>query len=153
SWSAQSIRTAPPLRPRPERRPEMKRLLLGLFIALSFAAGAAAPGTHPGGAGATLRPPDPAKTTTPHQDNHVHLVFNGLTRIEHDMTTKPDLAVSWSASDDLKIWTFRLRPGVKFHHGRMLDADDVVATMRRTLDPATGSRARANLSMVEKVEA
>ena len=35
----------------------------------------------------------------------------------------------------------------------MLDADDVVATMQRILDPATGSRARANIAMVEKVEA
>ena len=67
------------------------------------------------------------------------------------MTVKPDIAESWTASDDLKTWTFKLRQGVKFHHGRVLDAEDVVATMKRILDPATGSRARTSLSMVDNV--
>src|SRR5204863_8969976 len=53
----------------------------------------------------------------------------------------------------LDSWTFILRQGVKFHHGRVLDADDVVATMKRILDPATGSRARTSLSMVDNVSA
>ncbi|MGH9208348.1 MAG: ABC transporter substrate-binding protein, partial [Acidimicrobiales bacterium] len=80
------------------------------------------------------------------------LVFNGLTRIDLDLTVKPDLAERWESSADLKTWTFHLRPGVKFHHGRALDADDVVATMRRILDPATGSRARSILDMVDTVD-
>jgi len=96
---------------------------------------------------------DPAKTTIGDEYIFVHLVFNGLTRIDRDLTTKPDLAASWSASDDLKVWTFKLREGVKFHNGKPFSADDVVATMLRILDPATGSRVRANIAMVEKVEA
>ncbi|HMK81325.1 MAG TPA: ABC transporter substrate-binding protein [Xanthobacteraceae bacterium] len=103
--------------------------------------------------GTTLSQLDPAKTTIGDEYVYVHLVFNGLSRIDPDMTVKPDLAESWTASDDLKSWTFRLRQGVKFHHGRVLDADDVVATMKRILDPATGSRARTNLSMVADVAA
>src|SRR5437588_12208043 len=99
----------------------------------------------------TLSQIDPAKTTIGDEYVYVHLVFNGLSRIDPDMTVKPDLAESWTASDDLKIWTFKLRQGVKFHHGRVLDADDVVATMKRLLDPATGSRARTSLSMVDNV--
>jgi peptide/nickel transport system substrate-binding protein len=35
----------------------------------------------------------------------------------------------------------------------VLDSEDVVATVKRILDPATGSRARTNLTMVEAVEA
>jgi len=103
--------------------------------------------------GTTLSQLDPAKTTIGDEYVYVHLVFNGLSRIDRDMTVKPDLAESWTASDDLKIWTFKLRQGVKFHHGRVLDANDVVATIKRILDPATGSRARTNLSMVDKVTA
>src|SRR5829696_8361380 len=64
-----------------------------------------------------------------------------------------DLSVCCSASEDLKTWAFKLREGVKFHHGKTFDAEDVLATMNRILDPATGSRARANLSMIEKIEA
>ncbi len=103
--------------------------------------------------GTTLSQLDPARTTIGDEYVYVHLVFNGLSRIDPDMTVKPDLAESWTASDDLRVWTFRLRPGVKFHHGRTLDAEDVVATVKRILDPATGSRGRSNLTMVEEVSA
>src|SRR5262245_7829338 len=105
----------------------MKRFLLGLAIALAMVSSAFAQGTIRVAVGTTLGQLDPAKTTTGDEYIYVHLVFNGLTRIDPDMTTKPDLAVSWAASDDLKVWTFKLRDGVKFHHGRTLDADDVVA--------------------------
>ena len=56
--------------------------------------------------GTTLSQIDPAKTTIGDEYVYVHLVFNGLSRIDPDMTVKPDLAESWTASDDLKIWTF-----------------------------------------------
>lgn len=36
------------------------------------------------------------------------------------------LAESWSSNDDLTVWTFNLRSGVKFHNGADLDANDVV---------------------------
>jgi peptide/nickel transport system substrate-binding protein len=101
----------------------------------------------------TLSALDPAKTTIGDEYIYVHLVFNGLTRIDTDLTVKPDLAESWDVASDLKTWTFKLRRGVKWHHGRELDAEDVVATVTRILDPATGSRARTSLDMVEKVEA
>ncbi len=38
----------------------------------------------------------------------------------------PSLAESYEANDDLTVWTFRLRQGVKFHNGADLDANDVV---------------------------
>jgi peptide/nickel transport system substrate-binding protein len=53
----------------------------------------------------------------------------------------PALAVSWSANKDGSIWTFILRPGVKFHDGRLLSAKDVAATFDRLVDPASGSSA------------
>ncbi|PTM43340.1 ABC transporter substrate-binding protein [Bosea sp. 124] len=136
----------------------MRRLLstlavtIGLSTALT-ALPAAAQGTARVALGTTLSQLDPAKTTIGDEYVYVHLVFNGLSRIDTDMTVKPDLAESWTASDDLKTWTFKLRQGVKFHHGRVMDAEDVVATMKRILDPATGSRARTSLSMVEGVSA
>lgn len=129
--------------------------LIAAVIGLSFAQAATcqAQGTLRVALGTTLSQTDPAKTTIGDEYVYVHLVFNGLSRIDPDMTVKPDLAESWTASDDLKTWTFKLRQGVKFHHGRVLDADDVVATMKRILDPATGSRARTNLAMVANVSA
>lgn len=135
----------------------MRRSLLGIAASALIAAGAALPalaqGTLRVAVGSTLNQLDPARTTIGDEYIYVHLVFSGLARMDADMTVKPDLAESWQASDDLKTWVFKLRPNVKFHHGRVMDAEDVVATMKRILDPATGSRARSNLTMVDSVEA
>jgi peptide/nickel transport system substrate-binding protein len=103
--------------------------------------------------GANLNTLDPARTTLGEEYNYDVLVFNGLTRMTPEMKTEPDLAASWEASEDLKTWTFHLRKGVKFHNGRELVADDVVKSFERVLDPATGSSARSNFTMIEKVAA
>lgn len=100
-----------------------------------------------------LRVLDPARTTIGEEYVMNQLVFNGLVRMREDQQTEPELAESWQFSDDLKTWTFRLRRGVKFHHGREMTAQDVVATFRRVLDPATASPVRTNYDMVESIEA
>jgi peptide/nickel transport system substrate-binding protein len=135
----------------------MRRCLLALAAAAALAppAGAQLPargGTLKVAIGTGLAELDPALTTNGGEYVYVHLVFNGLTRIDRDMTVKPDLAESWTASADLRSWTFRLRDDVTFQDGRKLDAEDVVATVSRILDPKTGSRARSGLDMVSKVE-
>jgi peptide/nickel transport system substrate-binding protein len=47
----------------------------------------------------------------------------------------PDLAQSWTANASLTEYTFRLRPGVKWHDGQPFSADDVKFTMDATLNP------------------
>src|SRR5262245_50264443 len=59
----------------------------------------------------------------------------------HDLTAVPVLAESWSPNKDGTVWTFKLRQGVKFHNGKAMTADDVVATFDRLADPAMGSNA------------
>ncbi|PMS15227.1 peptide ABC transporter substrate-binding protein [Trinickia dabaoshanensis] len=59
---------------------------------------------------------------------------------EHSTLT-PALALSWSANEKGDVWTFKLRPNVKFHDGRVLGAKDVAATFDRLADPASGSAA------------
>ncbi|TIT73798.1 MAG: ABC transporter substrate-binding protein, partial [Mesorhizobium sp.] len=44
-------------------------------------------------------------------------VFEGLTRIGPNGEVLPDLAESWTISDDGKTYTFKLHAGVKFHDG------------------------------------
>ena len=91
---------------------------------------------------------DPAKTKIGEEYIVNFLIYSGLTGLGADGKVVPDLAESWISSDDFKTWTFKLRPGVKFHSGRELNADDVKATIDRIKDKAMGSVARVNFLIV-----
>jgi peptide/nickel transport system substrate-binding protein len=64
-----------------------------------------------------------------------------LTRATPTLQLLPELARSWTPNRNASVWTFRLRPGVRFQTGKTLDADDVVATFKRLVDPNSGSGA------------
>ncbi len=51
------------------------------------------------------------------------------------LTLQPALATSWSANSTADVWTFKIRPGVKFHNGHPLTADDVVYTYKLQTNP------------------
>jgi peptide/nickel transport system substrate-binding protein len=58
-------------------------------------------------------------------------------------------------TDDGKIYTFKIRDGVKFHDGTPLTAADVAASWQEIIDPPEGkiSARQAFYAMVDKVEA
>src|SRR3954452_16346202 len=64
------------------------------------------------------------------------IIFEGLARWRPGtLAVEPGLAVAWQVSPDGLRWTFRLRPGVVFHDGTALDADAVVFSFERVIDP------------------
>jgi peptide/nickel transport system substrate-binding protein len=85
--------------------------------------------------------------------NYAHCVFNRLTAQDEKLQVIPDLAQSWDVSEDLKVYTFHLRPGVKFHNGKPFTAADVVFTYTRLKDKDVASVLRAALSVVDTIEA
>ncbi len=60
-----------------------------------------------------------------------------LTRATATLALKPELATSWKSNKNATVWTFKLRSGVRFHNGTTMNADDVVATFKRLLDPTS----------------
>ncbi|TWG53207.1 ABC transporter substrate-binding protein [Aminobacter sp. J44] len=81
------------------------------------------------------------------------LFYNNLTAVDKEFRVHPDLAESWTAENEGREWIFVLRQGVKFHSGRDLTAEDVVASISRVIDPATNSRGRGALGPITAVEA
>ena len=65
----------------------------------------------------------------------VSQIFDGLVQFDANLKPIPALAEFWEASRDGRTWTFTLRRGVKFHHGREVTAHDVVYSFTRLLDP------------------
>jgi peptide/nickel transport system substrate-binding protein len=57
------------------------------------------------------------------------------------LTLQPVLATSWTPNSTADVWTFKIRPGVKFHNGATLTADDVVYTYQLHTTTKNGSSA------------
>ena len=84
-------------------------------------------------------------------------IFNGLVRFKPgtaDLSQfQPDLAESWTSSEDGLTWTFNLRKGVQFHSGYgEMTAEDVVFSLNRAADEKTSS-AYKSYENVESVTA
>lgn len=76
-------------------------------------------------------------------------IFENLVTINEKYQVVPMLAEKIEISPDGKTFTFPLRKGIKFHNGKNLTADDVVATLLRwrkfsTMGRAIGSQAEIN---------
>ncbi len=69
------------------------------------------------------------------------LMYNGLTIMGPlpQVRIYPDRAKAWESSPDGREYTFPLREGVKFHHGKELDSGDVKYSIERVMNPATRS--------------
>ncbi|WP_406134146.1 ABC transporter substrate-binding protein [Streptomyces zaomyceticus] len=78
-------------------------------------------------------------------------VCEQLLRVTPDLRIEPGLAVEW-ARPDPRTLVYTLRPGVKFHDGTTMTADDVVASIERQRDPATGSPWGSAFKNVDSVE-
>src|SRR5246127_2769014 len=61
---------------------------------------------------------------------------------------QPMLATKWTPSKGGSVWTFTLRPNVKFHNGQPLTADDVVYTFQQLSDPKNASNALSTFTGV-----
>jgi peptide/nickel transport system substrate-binding protein len=95
---------------------------------------------------------DPAKAANQADYARGFTFYNGLTYLDSSLTPQPQLAESFTTKD-AKTWIFKLRQGVTFHDGKPLTPADVVFTLLRHKNPATGSRAKVLAEQFEEVTA
>jgi peptide/nickel transport system substrate-binding protein len=79
---------------------------------------------------------DPGRITDNESVEIVSQIYEGLVSHRPGSTAlEPGLAERWAVSPDGTTWTFHLRRGVRFHDGTPADADAVVFSFQRILDP------------------
>ena len=114
----------------------MTRLVavLALIVALAMPAAAQK------GMTVTISPPadavtmDPGRSTQVLTVNYFQNLYDTLTRWDANLKLIPGLATSWKNVNET-TWEFTLRPGVRFHDGSPLTAEDVKATFERNMVP------------------
>lgn len=80
------------------------------------------------------------------------LIFASLFKLDAELRVVPDLAERWETPDPT-TYVVHLRPGVRFHDGSPLTADDVAATFNSFLDPAFVSGRKGAYKLLAGVDA
>lgn len=81
-----------------------------------------------------------------------HLLYNSLIRLGPDGKPQPELAQSWSRSDDGRTLTLKLAKNVKFHDGRAMTSKDVAFSLTYAKTPAVGANILPLAQMIEAIE-
>lgn len=135
----------------------MKKLLLTAVASLAILAAAplAQAETPKQGGGAVitfnndLTTLDPAVGYDWQNWSVIKSIFDGLMDYKPGTTElEPDLAESYTVSDDGLTYTFKLRDGVKFHNGRAMTSADVKYSYERMVNPATQSPGAGYFGMI-----
>src|SRR3954468_1080237 len=63
--------------------------------------------------------------------NFAYMVYDTLISMDGKGEYRPQMLESWTPSADRMAWTFKLRPGLEFHDGTPVTAEDAVASIKR----------------------
>ena len=80
---------------------------------------------------ADLKILDTVQTTNNITSNHGYMIYDTLFSLDSKLVPKPQMVESYTRSPDGLTWSFKLRPGLKFHDGQPVTSKDVVASILR----------------------
>ncbi|WP_282937843.1 ABC transporter substrate-binding protein [Paenibacillus sp. RC67] len=96
---------------------------------------------------------DPAFTNFSTEGHLINQLFDSLVRYNRlTQTIEPHLAHAWESSADRSAWTFYLRKGVLFHHGKELAAEDIRYTLERLKHSEARSLYRWVYRQIERID-
>lgn len=76
---------------------------------------------------------DPVKYTGTYESNVMRSIYDTVVAWSDDQSEiLPCLAESWTVSDDMMEYTFKLREDVYFHNGRQMTAEDIKYSLERS---------------------
>jgi peptide/nickel transport system substrate-binding protein len=133
--------------------------LTALACAVSACGSATTAGPQEGAGGVSLvigagAAPENLNPVLGFAPNGASKIFDGLLDHAADLSLRPALAADLpQVSADGLTWTVDLRPGVRFHDGSPLTADDVVFTYEAVVDPDVASPIASDLDAMRSVRA
>jgi len=105
------------------------------------------------GNGSEVQTLDPHKAEGVPASNILRDLYEGLTIEAPDGAVIPGAAESWDISDDGTVYTFHIRADARWSNGDPVTAHDFVFGLRRSADPATGSKYSQILYPIVNAEA
>src|SRR5688572_8670192 len=94
---------------------------------------------------------DPGRSTQVLTVNYYVNLYDTLTRWDTSLKLQPGLATAWKSAGET-VWDVTLRPGVKFHDGTPLTAEDVKAVYERNMAPGK-TVVTSGFATIDKIEA
>ncbi len=79
-------------------------------------------------------------------------IYEGLVGLDENGHVRPLLASSWTVSDDGLTYTFKLRPGVKFHDGTPFDSGIVKFSLDRARAPDSTNAQKQFFEPIASIE-
>ncbi|MEV0316113.1 peptide/nickel transport system substrate-binding protein [Nonomuraea fuscirosea] len=135
-----------------------RRGFLGLSAGAALLAGCGTATPSSGGSGGRLRAAFAGGGATEVLDPHLANLFNEAARAKAlydkladlgpDVSPQPRLAEKWEPDADFTVWRITLRQA-RFHDGRPVRAQDVLASYARIADPGRTFRARSSLALID----
>ncbi len=80
---------------------------------------------------------DPQKSSFVNEIAHLQLIYEGLTRLDHDLVTVPGAAEKWEYNADATEITFTIRKDLKYSDGSLLNAKRFEYAILRNINPET----------------
>ncbi|WP_439597128.1 ABC transporter substrate-binding protein [Falsiroseomonas sp.] len=118
----------------------MRSRLLALALAFALPSAVMAQTLRVGLIAQDMGTTDPHRASATQDKAPLAWAYDGLVRFPPGSADpaklEPDLAESFVRSPDGLSFTFRLRPGIRFHDGTAMEAEDVVFSLRRAADRA-----------------
>jgi len=85
--------------------------------------------------------------------NAALMVWDTLYGVDSSITPRPQMCEGHEVNADFTTWTFKLRPGLKFHDGETVTTRDVIASLNRWMVRDTmGQRIKASLDALEALD-
>ena len=84
---------------------------------------------------------------------YFHRAFDGIIEVGPDGGLVNKTIESWEANAELSVYTMKVRPGMIFHDGEAVEAEDIKYTIERMLTPESSAPVKSTLSYLESIEA